>query len=52
MCNNIMIIKDLQCIVAATNGTNALLCGDKAGKCAVSFGVVTDLMLNLMSVEI
>lgn len=52
MCNNIMIISGLQQIAATKNGDNRLFYGDVSGRCADSFGVITNLMLDLMSVEI
>jgi len=52
MCNNIMIMNDLQCVDTSKNGGNGLFRGDVSGRCADSFGVTTNLMLNLMSVEI
>jgi hypothetical protein len=47
-----MIINGLQQIAATQNGDNRLFYGDVSGKYADSFGVITNLMLDLMSVEI
>ncbi|MBQ1695907.1 MAG: hypothetical protein II076_08220, partial [Bacteroidales bacterium] len=52
MHSNLLIMKKLNDIMRFKGDAQHNICGDVSGRCADSFGVFTNLMLNLMSVEI
>ena len=52
MRSNLLIMKKLNDIMRFKGDAQHNICGDVSGKYADSFGVITNLMLDLMSVEI